>query len=343
MYFTSLKLLKLCAKHQAGVNFTTLMEGKAPRLIQLLFIITYLLLLYSLVAAYTTQGASLIATVSEHHITRVPSSTLVFILIFGLIIISQKLSDYSNRFFIGIKFIFFTLTIITLMSFVNWHYSIALPVSFSAIVFAWPTLLPSFGFQNIVPVLYEYQQGDVAAIKRSILIGSLLVLFIYIIWVFICLSILPQTGAHSYSTLFHQGNTLSKFTHSIQTRSHNHFINSFLSIFINVSILTSFICCGLSLLHYIKDTFKKFNRTIPTSAALLLTYLPPFIFTVFYPKGFVLALQYASIFAVIIFVYTPLFLGDEKLYLKKNLYALVLGSLVIVAQLFNLAGVTQPF
>jgi amino acid permease len=114
-------------------------------------------------------------------------------------------------------------------------------------------------------------------------------------------------------------------------------------VFINISIITSFICVGLSLYHYIKDTFKRFGIEINRTIGFLLTFIPPFVFTVFYPKGFILALQYAAIFAVIIFVFTPIYLDKNNKADKGNLYPLILGALVIVAQILNLLGISQPF
>jgi tyrosine-specific transport protein len=343
MYLTSLKLLRLCEQHKAGVNFTRLMEGRASRWLQYVFIVFYLLLLYALMSAYTTQGASLVATLSGHHSPFLWLNALIFVGVFAALLSSYRMGDYSNRFFLFIKFLFFGLSIFTMLHFLHLHNALALPLSFSAVVFAWPTLLPSFGFQNIVPVLYEYQQGNVRRIKQSILMGSLLVLVIYLLWVGACLAMLPQQGAHSYQSLFAQGNTLDAFTHMMQQQTQNHFIAMFLSIFINVSVLTSVICTGLSLLHYIKDAFENFRKPISTLTGLFLSFLPPFLFTVFYPKGFILALQYASIFAVFIFVYTPIFLSQGSLLKKDKLYPLVLGSLVIVAQCCNLAGITTAF
>ncbi|OGT69375.1 MAG: amino acid transporter [Gammaproteobacteria bacterium RIFCSPLOWO2_02_FULL_38_11] len=343
MYVTALKLLHLCAEHPVGVNFTTLINKNMPRWIQQLFIIIYLLLLYSLMSAYTTQGASFISVLSKGNISFVPIDAFIFIIIFGTIIASFSFSDYVNRSFLSIKLIFFILAVLTMIGFFKFQYIMAFPLSFSAIIFAWPTLLPAFGFQNIVPVLYEYQNKNIAAIKKSILLGSLAVLLFYLLWTIACLAILPQQGLHSYQTIYAHGNTLNDFIDNIKEQTHSHWIKTFLSVFINVSVITSFICSGLSLFHYIKDTFKRFNISITSTTGLVLTFLPPYLFTILYPNGFILALQFASIFAVLVFVYTPIFLEKNNFYTKKNLYPIILGSLVIIAQLLNLIGLTLPY
>jgi tyrosine-specific transport protein len=343
MYFTGLRLIKVCANRPLGVNFTSLIKEEMPKSFQVIFTVVYLLLLYALMAAYTTQGASLVNLVSQAQVPTVSIDAIVFILIFGLVILSTRLSDYVNRSFVSVKLIFYVLCVISMVFALKWINMLEMPLSFYALVFAWPTLLPSFGFQNIIPVLYEYQKGDIEAVKRSVLIGSFSVLVIYIIWLLVCLAILPQRGIHSYETIFKDGNTLSALIGEVKQATQSASINTFLSVFINISIITSFICVGLSLYHYIKDTFKRFGIEINRIIGFLLTFIPPFVFTVFYPQGFILALQYAAIFAVIIFVFTPIYLDKNNKADKGNLYPLILGALVIVAQILNLLGISQPF
>ncbi|WP_119344563.1 amino acid permease [Facilibium subflavum] len=343
MYSTALKLIRVCENQPLGVNYTTLIKNTMPLSMQMLFTVVYLLLLYALMSAYTTQGATLIQLVTQTQHASVAIDVIVFILIFGLVILSTRLSDYVNRSFVSIKLIFYVLCVLSMIVCLKLGNMLAGPLSFYAIIFAWPTLLPSFGFQNIIPVLYEYQKGDVKAIKRSILTGSLMVLGIYIIWLFVCLSILPQTGHDSYQQIFARGNTLDVFMQAIKTSTQSKWINTFLSIFINISIITSFICVGLSLYHYIRDTFNRMGLQINKAIGFFLTFLPPFIFTVFYPKGFILALQYAAIFAVVIFVFTPVYLDIENRKKAHNFYPLILGALVIIAQILNLSGIAKPF
>jgi len=343
MYFTSLKLIRLCENQSLGVNYTSLIKSSMPIPLQVIFTIVYLLLLYALMSAYTTQGASLVAVVSATKKIPVAIDVIIFVLIFGMIILNTKLSDYINRSFVSIKIIFYTLCILSMLFYLKINNMISGPISLYAIIFAWPTLLPSFGFQNIIPVLYEYQKGDTLAIKRSVLIGSLIVLIIYIMWLFVCLSILPQHGLNGYGDIFAQGNTLESFIATISNSIHNSFINTFLAIFINISVITSFICAGLSLYHYIKDTFKRCGYELNKTFGFVLTFTPPFCFTTFYPKGFILALQYAAIFAVIIFVFTPIYLDIKNRYKVTNIYPLTLGSLVIIAQIINLTYSFSPF
>ncbi|OEZ32927.1 amino acid transporter [Francisella endosymbiont of Amblyomma maculatum] len=349
MYITALKLLRVCAKYPLGVNFTSMMQSQVSKGYLIFFSIIYLLLLYSLMSAYTTQGSYLvnaITSLDNSNKTQVGLSAVIFTLIFGALMFSYRVSDYTNRFFVIVKFLFFAVAVFIMLFYINLSYLSIAPLSLSAFIFAWPTLLPSFGFHNIIPVIYEYQKGDISKIKKSILIGSLSVLIIYIIWIFLALALIPQQGLHSYQTLFSSGNnTLAGLAAEIREVSGSGLLEAWLNTFIHIAIITSFIGVGISLMHYICDLFTRYNRQIGNLALGLICFIPPLIFTIFYPRGFILALQYAAIFAVIIFVYTPSFLSrksDLKVYCS-NLYVISMGSVVIFFEIFNLCFDINPF
>lgn len=349
MYITALKLLRVCAEYPLGVNFTTMMQSRVSKGYLIFFSIIYLLLLYSLMSAYTTQGSSLIGALSNIELSGKPDvaiSAIIFTIIFGALMFNYKISDYANRFFVILKFLFFAIAVVIMLFYISPNYLSRGPLTLSAFIFAWPTLLPSFGFHNIIPVIYEYQKGDIKNIKRSIFIGSVSVLAIYILWILLALALIPQQGLHSYQELFVSGNnTPAGLATQIKALSGSNILEIGLNCFIHIAIITSFIGVGVSLIHYIRDLVVKNDKKIGNVVLALVCFIPPLIFTIFYPKGFILALQYAAIFAVIIFIYTPSFLSrktDLKVY-YSNIYVIGMGSVVILFQIFNLCFDINPF
>ncbi|QIW10971.1 aromatic amino acid transport family protein [Francisella sp. LA112445] len=350
MYITALKLLSVCERYPIGANFTTMMHKSFSKFYLIIFSIIYLLLLYSLLAAYTTQGSSLIsmlADVSDNSSkSQVGISSIIFILIFVAFMFSYKASDYTNRIFVILKFAFFIIAMVVMLFYINVDYLDDGPSGVSSFIYAWPTLLPAFGFHNIIPVIYEYQKGDIKSIKKSIFIGSICVLVVYIIWIFLALGVVPQHNIHSYHSLFKLGNdTPSGLVNEIKAISGSNTLELALNLFIHIAVITSFIGVGISLMHYIRDIFARYNKHIKNLTLTVICFIPPLIFTVFYPRGFILALQYAAIFAVIIFVYTPTFLSASK-NLKVNfshVYVIAMGSAVILFEVFNLCFDINPF
>ena len=313
MYITALRLLNVCAEYPIGVNFTTMLKSRSSKAYKIFFSVIYLLLLYALMSAYTTQGAILVDTIGgamniqSGHIA-IPA--LVFILVFSSFMHSYLVSDYANRFFVFLKFIFFVVAMAVMLLYINVYYLTSAPISILALLFAWPTLLPSFGFHNIIPVLYEYQKGDVASIRKSILIGSISVLVIYIVWLLLALSLMPQTGEHSYRYLFDfQNNSLGGFTDQVNALAGSKVLEFGLGAFIQLAIITSFIGVGISLMHYIRDMLLKFDIKISNLNVSLLCFIPPLIFTVFYPARIYISITVCRyICSCCIYIYANFFI-----------------------------------
>ncbi|WP_150466975.1 aromatic amino acid transport family protein [Francisella sp. SYW-9] len=349
MYIAAKKLLKTCAEHPLGADFTSIMYSKVPKPYLIFFTIIYLLFFYSMLSSYISQGSSLLYNLDGmYHLNKSQTgiSSIIFILIFGALIFSYKISDYTNRIFVIFKFIFFIIAIITMLFYINTNYLSDSPAGASAIIYAFPTILPAFVFHSIIPFIYEYQKGDVKRIKKDILISSIAVLIIYIAWVFVSLGVIPQHNQYSFHSLYLSNNyTPSGLIHEIRLISGSNILDFALNLFIHFAIITSFIGVSIALVHYIRDIFNKYNKHLSSLALILIYFIPPLVSAVLYPSEYILILQYASIFTVIIFIYTPMFLNtktDLKIYFSHT-YIVSIGSVIILFEIFNLFYETNPF
>ena len=71
------------------------------------------------------------------------------------------------------------------------------------------------------------------------------------------------------------------------------------------AFLNSFLGCGLSLSHFLKDGLKIHNSLKGRLVTLLMTLVPPILFVLLFPKGFILALDYAGIFVALLLGVLP--------------------------------------
>ncbi|MED7818321.1 MULTISPECIES: aromatic amino acid transport family protein [unclassified Francisella] len=349
MYIAAIKLLNTCAEHPIGANFTSIMYSKVPKPYLIFFTLIYLLFFYSMLSSYISQGSSLLYSidgVNNLNESQVGISSIIFILIFGALIFSYKASDYTNRILVILKFIFFIIAVVIMLFYINTNYLSDAPSGTSAIIYAFPTILPAFVFHSVIPFVYEYQEGDVKRIKKDILISSVIVLIIYIIWIFASLGVVPQHNTYSFHSLFLSNNyTPSGLIQEINAISKSNTLEVALNLFIHIAIITSFIGVSISLAHYIRDLFNKYNKHLSNLILVLICFIPPLMFTVLCPAEFILVLQYASIFTVIIFIYTPMFLStktDLKVYFSHT-YMVSMGSVIILFEIFNLFYETNPF
>lgn len=85
----------------------------------------------------------------------------------------------------------------------------------------------------------------------------------------------------------------------------------------HVAIATSFIGVSLSLFDFLTDGFHIRRTRLGKLKTLAMTFIPPALFTLLYPKGFILALGYAGIFVAILLILLPAAMTFSGRYVKK--------------------------
>ena len=141
--------------------------------------------------------------------------------------------------------------------------------------------------------------------QKVILYGTIIPLVIYLIWLACSLGIIPLSGQTSFSSIATQNASVGGFIAAIDHLIHSHWVTASVDTFADVAMTTSFLGVTLGLFDFLADAFKRQNHRIGRLQTALLTYLPPFIFAVFYPQGFILALGYAAIFVAILEIILP--------------------------------------
>lgn len=167
-------------------------------------------------------------------------------------------------------------------------------------------MLTSFGFSIIVPSLREYMGfARGAHLPRAIVMGSGLALLLYWLWEGFILGIVPMGGGDGLRALLVHGQPsvglALTLTHLLQQPM---FMGLFM-VFSSLLVLTSFIGVSLSLFDFLADGLHLKKQGLSRGLSCVLTLLPPLAFTLFYPQGFILALNYAGILVAFLLVFLP--------------------------------------
>lgn len=256
----------------------------------------YLLLLYILMSAYLSGINSVLKTSLEYffHIQLSTQHGILLLTLCSLLIIylGMHAMDFLNRFFmIGLIACYFLLVALLIPH-------IKLPQlatgSFHNIWLPLPVIMCSFGFQIIVPTLRVYLNSDVLAIKRAIIIGSSVPLLVYIIWELVILGVLPTEGVGGLLSLLNAGQPAVELAQALRQLLKNPLVSTVSNLFGFLVIITSFIGVSLSLLHFLIDGFQNVHFFRNRFITVLLTVLPPALFVLFYPRGFIVALGYGG-------------------------------------------------
>lgn len=300
-FFTAWVLLDVNLACRGDVNLISMVGRWLGPLGKAVCWITYLLLLYSLTAAYIAGSAPLFHN-AIHFATgwELPSwaGPLPLLFLFGIFVyLGTRPVDRVNRLLV----IAMGLTYVLLISLLPPHVqpSLLFHYDLQAMWIAVPVLFTSYGFHIIIPTLTTYLQHDVKKLRLSIFLGSLFAFLFYSIWDFFILSIVPFDGLVS---AWHQGETGTFALSFIITTSWIGTLASFFSFF---AILTSFLGVSLSLSDFLADGLKIKRYKWGRELACLLTFIPPLLFVYAYPNGFILALQYAGVCVAIVLCILP--------------------------------------
>ncbi|MDJ0652389.1 MAG: aromatic amino acid transport family protein [Simkaniaceae bacterium] len=300
--------------------------------------IVSLLLLYSLTAAYISASAPLfISAVEAMTGYTLPSWLAPFSLpiIFGFFVYLGTLGvDIINRLLMmGLCISYLILVVFlpnhiegTLLTHVDWGPTLV----------TFPVVISSFGYHIIIPSLTTYMNHDRKHLRRTLIIGSLLPLVIYILWQVLILGIIPIFGENGLVSAWKGGSSaiipLSHFVRNKWVVIGAHFFSFF-------ALVTSFLGVTLSLSDFLTDGFKIKKTWEGRLLACLMTFIPPLVFVLIYQKGFFVALEYAGAFVTILLIFLPAMMAwklkTAKFY--RSGWGRILLSFVILFAIFIVA------
>ena len=281
--------------------------------------IVYLLLLYSLLAAYIAGGGDFFRTLLMmlHINLQGGVASVLFAVLLGYIVYRGIRSiDLVNRVLMFIKLGTFVLLVALVFSHV-------LPDNLSGghieyLSASITVAMTSFGFATIVPSLRVYFQDDVAKLRFAIFVGSLIPLVCYILWDITIMGVIPREGDNGLIAMLHSGRSTSEFVNELSDLLQRDTITVFARIFTSVCLATSFLGVALCLSDFIADGLQLEktgkNKLIIHGA----TFLPPLLIVLFYPGIFISALSYAGIYCVILLILLPAMMAWSGRY-RKNM------------------------
>ncbi len=290
--FSALLFVELYQTAESDAGIGTLAEqyfGKAGRIIATAVLIIFL---YALIAAYISGGGSLLKDLlPESFGDKV--SILLFTVIFGsFIVIGTHSVDKINRVLFFAMLAAFAVVLSLMLPEIKFDNLMATPIDNALIISASPVFFTAFGFHGSIPSLNKYLGGNVKALRISILAGSAITLCAYILWQMSTHGLLTQ---NEFLQILKEDATLNGLVKATLAITGSNIIAGAVKLFSTLALVTSFLGVGLGLLECIEDLLKRsFNISAGRISLGLMTFIPPLVFALFYPEGFILALGYAG-------------------------------------------------
>lgn len=297
MYLSGLFILESNLHYPLGAHLGAIAKDCLHPIITMINNLSLLFVLYILTYAYITVGSPFLkdALVVVGISVSNKIAVLVYVFVFGAIVIySTKTVDRITSVILIAMMLTFALCLPSLLlgvkipNLLNYvqkspEYS---PYIFSGLA----SIVAAFGFHGNVSSLVKYYKKDHKKVKKALFYGTAIATVIYIIWI---------TGAHgNLSRTFFQENILSTKDQASQLIKQLNVAN-YLVFFSNLAILSSFLGVTLGLFDFIADACKLSDNALGRIKTGMITFMPPLVFALLFPYGFIVAIGFAGLMATI--------------------------------------------
>lgn len=302
----ALLILEVNLRLPAGSNMVSMAKSTLGLPGQIIAWVTYLVLLYTLLAAYISGGSDVFSGLLTRLNFNLPTwiTSLIFTAVFSLVVYGGiKSVDYVNRGLMFGKLGIYLLLVIIISPHID--LSTLRGGSMNAITGSLMILITSFGFASIVPSLRDYFQDDVVSLRKVILYGSLIPLCCYILWDAVIMGVVQREGEQGLIALASNQHTTSGLTQSLSDAVQSQWITGFFGFFTSICMVTAFLGVSIGLFDFLADGLSLKKSGLQGKGILALTFIPPLAIVLINPGIYLHALAYAGVCCVILLLLLP--------------------------------------
>lgn len=298
MYASGLMVLEASVHYPHHANLSTIVKDLLGEKINWINSASLVFVLYILLYAYITSGGGLTAGyLSAIMGQQIPNraGSLVLAFVFGLFVwISTRAVDkVATVIMIGmmVSFVISVFGLSGTITTTNLFDTLA-PSNTSYLPYIWvafATVLTSFGYQVAVPSLVKYFHGDVKRVSSSVLIGTLMSLVFYLLWQVV---IQGNISRADFLPIVQADGDVGLL---LETIGKTGLIGTMLSAFAYMALASSFLGVALGLFDFLSDALKIDDSRTGRSKTVAIVFVPPLIFSLIAPFGFVTAIGFAGL------------------------------------------------
>lgn len=301
-YLCGLYVLEANLSTPENSNYISMAKASLGRVGEVVAWVTYLLLLYSLMATYLIGGGGIVqntvAFASNIELSDWLTPLPWVVVVGAFLYAGTKFVDGLNRIlFSGLIISYFLLVFTAVPHVSNTLIQQGKP---GFMLITLPVLSTAFGYHVIIPSLRNYLHGDISRLTKIILFGSAIPLIIYIAWDFVVFGTVPIHGDQSLTQIYANGGDPALLIQALADKLNTPWLMSVTEFFIFFAISSSFLGISLSLFDFLADGLDIKKNWRGKILLAVITFVPPLCYAWFYPSGFLLALGYAGVFVAIL-------------------------------------------
>ena len=303
MLHSGLMILEANLNYHIGASFDTITKDLLGKHWNIINGVTVAFVLYILTYAYISASGSVIHhTFSQMNID-FPARLggLLFALAVAFIVwLSTRAVSRMTTIVLGAKILTFFMTFGGLL----WHVQPAVllneaeiaPQYLPYVLMTLPFCLASFGYHGNVPSLMKYYGKDPLTIRRCLLLGTLMALVLYIIWLVGTMGNIPRPA---FIDIAEKGGNIDVLVQTLSGLLSSSTLDLLLTVFSNFAVASSFLGVTLGLFDYLADLFKFDDSRQGRFKTALVTFLPPILGGLIWPNGFIYAIGFAGLAATV--------------------------------------------
>ncbi|VDZ60437.1 Tyrosine permease [Serratia odorifera] len=210
----------------------------------------------------------------------------------GVVCIGTHSVDLFNRILFSAKIVFLIVMLGLMLPNIHQTNLMTLPLEQGLALSAIPVIFTSFGFHGSVPSIVNYMGGNIRKLRWIFIVGSAIPLVAYIFWQ---LATLGSISSNTFVGILAQQAGLNGLLQAVRDVVATPHVELAVHLFADLALATSFLGVSLGLFDFLADLCKRQDNARGRLQTGLITFLPPLVFALFYPRGFVLALGFAAI------------------------------------------------
>lgn len=298
-------------------------------------VITNMLILYGLLTAYLSGGATIVAELfGIHHyyglILLLFFASMTIITVFGIEVICRY-----NNFFV----VFMCLAFVVIVLIAEFHVKPAnlAHINWKLVPISVPVVVCAFHFHNIIPDVCKALDWNLPRICKVMAIAVITGYFMNTMWVQSGIGTLPLHGQNSIAAAL-QNNLPATIPMANLINSPVFLIGAML--FALLAIITSYVSNGMGLMSFNRDLLVNFFKISASWPNFLITFIPPLLIAYFCSDIFLKAINVVGgVGIVTLFGILPSIISFVRA--KKNkwrrLVAIAMFCLFFTALIFELA------
>ena len=303
MLHSGLMILEANLNYHIGASFDTITKDLLGNGWNIINGLTVAFVLYILTYAYISASGSVIQHTFAQMNLVIPARLggLAFALVVAFIVwLSTKAVSRMTTIVLGAKILTFFMTFGGLM----WHVEPAILFNRAEgnasylpyVLMTLPFCLASFGYHGNVPSLMKYYGKDPLTIRRCLLLGTLMALVLYIIWLVGTMGNIPRPA---FIAIAEKGGNIDVLVQTLSGLLNSSTLDLLLTVFSNFAVASSFLGVTLGLFDYLADLFKFDDSRLGRFKTALVTFLPPIAGGLLWPNGFIYAIGFAGLAATV--------------------------------------------